>query len=104
MPTNITWTITRTHYPKAFGQYVLSSHAWKRMCSRGLSPEVIRRALRYGRVIFARGAVHFVLGRNEVERYDAVRPGDNGIQIVVTELGTGTVVTIYRNREELPRS
>lgn len=98
------WTIDRAHYPKASGRYAMSEHALRRMYARGLSADVVRRALRYGRVIYARGAVHFVLGRNEVDRYDDVEPDDNGVQLVVSGLEEGTVVTLYRNPEEMPRA
>jgi hypothetical protein len=98
------WTIDRAHYPKASGRYKMSEHALRRMYARGLCREKVRRALRYGRVVFDRGAAHFVLGRNEVERYEAVDPDDNGLQLVVSGLAEGTVLTVYRNREEMPRS
>jgi hypothetical protein len=45
-----------------------------------------------------------VLGKNEVARYDAVPSGDNGLQLVVSRLENGTVLTLYRNAETLPRS
>jgi hypothetical protein len=98
------WTIDRAHYPKASGQYTLSEHAERRMYARGLGPATVRRGLRYGRVVFARGAAHFILGKKEVARYDAVAPNDNGLQLVVAGLKDGTVLTLYRNREELPRA
>ena len=98
------WTIDRAHYPKASGRYALSDHAIERMYTRQVRPAQIVRALRYGRVIHARGAVHFVLGHKEVARYDAVRPADNGVQVVVSDLDDGTVMTCYRNRDELPRA
>lgn len=98
------WTIDRAHYPKASGEYTLSEHAERRMYARGLGPSEVRRALRFGRVVFARGAAHFVLGKNEVDRYERIRPDDNGLQLVVSGLRDGTVLTLYRNREELPRA
>ena len=98
------WTIDRAHSPKASGHYRLSDHAIERMYARHVRQEHIVRALRYGRVIHTRGAVHFVLGRKEVARYDAVRPSDNGVQVVVSDLDDGTVLTCYRNRDQLPRA
>jgi hypothetical protein len=100
----LSWTIDRAHYPKASGHYVLSEHAERQMYARGLGPPVVRRALRFGRVVFARGAAHFVLGKKEAARYEAVAPADNGVQLVVSGLQDGTVVTLYRNRETLPRA
>ena len=100
----MTWTIDRAHYPKASGRYTVSEHAQKRMRQRDIDRATIRRALRYGRVIYTRGAAHFVLGRNEVDRYGAVRPSDNGVQVVATRIKNGTIVTLYRNPDELPRA
>jgi hypothetical protein len=45
-----------------------------------------------------------VLGRNEVDRYEPVRPDDNGLQLGVSALSDGTVVILYRNKETLPRA
>lgn len=98
-----TWTVDRIHFPKANGKYKMSEHAERRMYSRGMDPEEVRRALCYGRVIRAQGTAYFVLGKNEVDRYDAVDPEDNGLQLVVSGLKEGTIITLYRNREELPR-
>jgi hypothetical protein len=100
----MTWTIDRPHYPKASGRYTLSAHAHDRMCERGLGPDLIRRTLRFGRVVFARGAAIFVVGKKEVARYDALVPDDDGLQAVVTGVPGGTVMTVYRNREDLPRA
>lgn len=100
---HIAWTIDRAHYPKASGRYQMSKHAEQQMYSRGFGPCEVRRALRYGRVIFACGAAYFVLGHNEVGRYDSVQPDDNGLQLVVSGLSEGVVITLYRNKEDLPR-
>jgi len=98
------WTIDRAHYPKASGRYEMSELALRRMYAHSLSEADVRRALRFGRVVFARGAAHFILGKNEVDRYEAVEPDDNGLQVVVTGIGEGRVLTLYRNREKMPRS
>ncbi|WP_263835145.1 DUF4258 domain-containing protein [Salinibacter sp.] len=99
-----TFIIDRTHYPKASGQYEMSEHALRRMYARSLGPGDVRRGLRFGRVVFARGAAHFVLGKNEVGRYKPVVPDDDGLQLVVSSLNEGTVLTVYRNTETLPRA
>jgi len=96
-------TIDRAHYPKASGTYRMSEHALRRMYGRSLCLEAVCRALHFGRVTFARGAAHFVLGKNEVARYEAVPPGDNGLQLVVSSLQDGKILTLYRNKEALPR-
>jgi hypothetical protein len=96
-------TIERAHYPKASGTYRMSEHALRRMYGRSLCLEAVRRALRFGRVTFARGAAHFVLGKNEVDRYEPVRAADDGLQLVVSSLQEGHILTLYRNKETLPR-
>lgn len=100
------WAIARLHYPKASGHYAVSRHARRRMRDRGLAPQVVRDALTYGRVVYARGAAIFVLGRKEVGRYaDALdRATHDGVQVVVSRIGHGTVQTVYRNRRDLPRA
>jgi hypothetical protein len=47
-------TIDRAHYPKASGTYRMSEHALRRMYGRSLCLEAVCRALRFGRVTFAR--------------------------------------------------
>lgn len=76
----------------------MSEHALQRMYGRSLCLEAVCRALRFGRVTFARGAAHFVLGKKEVKRYEPVRPGDNGLQLVASSIEEGTVLTLYHNR------
>lgn len=98
------FTIERVHYPKASGRYEMSEHALRRMYSRSLCEADVRRGLRFGRVVFTRGAAHFVLGKKEANRYDPVSPSDNGLQLIVSKLSGGKVVTLYRNREDLPRA
>lgn len=49
----------RAHYPKASCPYALSKR-------RGLGSQEVCRALDYGRVMFADGIAHFVLGKKEV--------------------------------------
>ena len=68
-----------------------------------LAPFEVRRALRYGRVVFACGASHFILDCNEVGRDDSVQPDDKGLQLVVSSLSDGVVVTLYRNKEDISR-
>jgi hypothetical protein len=44
-----------------------------------------------------------VLGKNEVDRYEPVRAADDGLQLVVSSLQEGHILTLYRNKETLPR-
>lgn len=81
------------------GEYRLTRHAWERMSGRGLSPSVVRAVLSYGRTVHIRGAVIYVVGRKEVERYrqDGVELSTvEGVQVVCTV--SGEVLTVYRNR------
>ena len=47
----------------------MTDHATRRMYVRGLSPEVIGLALRFGRQVHTRGACIHAIGRREVDRY-----------------------------------
>ena len=78
----------------------LTSHAWRRMCARGLSLEAVEAALGYGRVVHVRGADIHALGRKEVET--SKHNGTDlsrfeGVQVVC--VGDGTIVTVYRNHD-----
>lgn len=99
----LAWTIDRAHYPKASGTYHLTEHATERMDARRIDPAAVRRALTYGRVIYARGAAHFFLGHKEAGRYDAVPASDNGLHVVVSSIDDRHVMTVYRNPDEVPR-
>ena len=73
-------------------------HAWRRMCSRALSPSAVEAALTYGREAHVRGAAIFAIGRAEVVQYQ--RLGINlsayeGVQVVCSP--EGVVLTVYRN-------
>ena len=68
------------------------------MCARRITLDGIRAALDYGRAVYTRGAVIYVLGRKEVKQcrrnhLDISRW--NGLQVVCS--GGGTILTAYRN-------
>ncbi|MCL2824737.1 MAG: DUF4258 domain-containing protein [Polyangiaceae bacterium] len=79
--------------------YVVTKHAKKRMATRCLRADAVGAALNYGRVVHARGAVTYAIGRKEIARYavDGINLSDyDGVQVVVTS--DGTILTVYRNR------
>jgi len=81
-------------------EYSLTRHAWERMSGRGMSPSAIRLVLNYGRAVHVRGAVIYVVGRKEVERYrkDGIELSSvEGVQVVCTD--SGSILTVYRNRD-----
>ena len=80
--------------------YSLSQHAWKRMCSRGISSHSVQRVIHYGRVAHVRGATIYAVGRKEVERHK--RNGVDlskveGVHVVSSK--DGKVITVYRNHD-----
>jgi len=82
------------------GEYNLTQHAWERMSGRGLSPTAISLVLDYGRAAQIRGAIIYVVGRKEVERYrqDGIELSPvEGVQVVCAE--SGAILTVYRNRD-----
>ena len=80
-------------------KYKLTRHAWERMCGRGLSLDMVRRVLKWGRVVYVRGATIYAVGRKETERcqQDGIDLSDvEGVQVVCSH--SGAVMTAYRNR------
>ena len=78
----------------------LTRHAWERMCGRSLSPDMVRRVLRCGRVAHVRGATIYAVGRKEAQRFqqDGINLSDvEGVQVVCSD--SGAVITVYRNRD-----
>ena len=76
----------------------LTRHAWERMCGRSLSPDMVRRVLRCGRVAHVRGAKIYAVGRKEIKRFqqNGIDLSDvEGVQVVCSH--SGAVMTAYRN-------
>lgn len=85
-----------TEKPSPFG---MTEHAIARMYARRLSLHAIQVVMAYGREVHTRGAVLFVIGRNEVERARRINmdlSSLEGIHVVCTS--DGAVMTVYRNR------
>lgn len=78
---------------------VLTTHAQKRMQSRGITEEDIHDTIQYGRTFYARGAIFKVVGKKEIEHHsDEVDLGHlDGIHVVLAH--DGAVITTYRNRQ-----
>ena len=80
--------------------FQLSRHAWQRMGARGVSSSAVNKVLTFGRVIYARGATIYVIGRKEIKRYldQGINLDDlHGIQVICSQ--NGTIMTLYRNRD-----
>ena len=78
----------------------LTGHAKRRMSARRLSYNAVRRVVEYGRVIHARGATIYAIGRKEVDRFG--RTGldlttEEGVQVVCSN--RGAVMTAFRNHD-----
>ena len=84
------------------GEHLLfSKHGWERMCERSLSKESITAVLDYGRTIYTRNAMIFVIGKKEIKHFRK-----RGINLrkyevihVVCSVEDGTIITVYRNKD-----
>lgn len=77
----------------------LSKHARNKMSRRGISKAAILAALDYGRIIYTRKAMFFILGRKQIKK--CLKAGINlsrfnGIQVLCAE--DGTIITMYKNK------
>ena len=78
----------------------VTHHAWRRMCERGMSPDVVLGVIQYGRKAYVRGAVIYAVGRREVRRFSwrGVDLVDmEGVQVVCSI--DGALMTVYRNHD-----
>lgn len=81
-------------------QDVYSYHAQARMGLRGITEEAIDLVLKFGREIRAKGAIFYVLGKREIQKFQTINPtiqALEGVQ-VVTSVQDGTIITVYRNK------
>ena len=80
--------------------YSLTRHAWDRMSGRSISPAALGQVLQFGRVVHARGARFFAIGRKEISRAARhgidLQPLDGMIAICTAE---GAIKTVYRNKD-----
>ncbi len=78
----------------------MTSHALKRMNSRGISQDAVLATLIYGRTIHGRGAVICVIGRKEVEQFSGaeINLSDyEGVHVICSK--DWTVLTTYKNKD-----
>ncbi|MCK5689776.1 DUF4258 domain-containing protein, partial [Myxococcota bacterium] len=78
----------------------LSKHAKVRIDARGFTLAAVEAVLKFGRLVYVRGAAIFAIGRKEVIRFakDGIKLGHlEGIQVVCSE--DGLVLTAYRNND-----
>jgi hypothetical protein len=77
----------------------VTRHGSERMEVRGFSPAVIETVLTYGRMVHARGATIYAIGRKEVRRLASEGidiPPCEGVQVVCSSEGDA-ILTVYRN-------
>lgn len=95
---NEKFDVERPRVPSAGGTFVMSDHAMRRMYERGLSPEEIRLALRYGEPVYDRGARIYRVGKKHVRQVREVDLREaEGLQVVSGH--DGVVITVYMNRD-----
>ncbi len=78
----------------------LTQHARRRISARRLSYRAVQRVVEYGRVIHARGATIYAIGRKEVSRFGSKGVDlttEEGVQVVCSN--RGTVMTAFRNHD-----
>jgi hypothetical protein len=77
----------------------LTTHASKQMNFRGISERKITQVIRYGRLVFSKGAEIYVMGQKEIQacaRMDIDAKELHGIHVVCST-DNGVVITAYRN-------
>lgn len=77
----------------------ISNHAEFRMNQRGICQESIELVLEFGRQIYARRAIFYVIGRKEIAKHADIEPKLKlleGLQVV--SASDGTVLTAYKNK------
>lgn len=90
------------HRTAVLGRARLCLHAWRRMSQRGISPAAIEAVIDYGRRGHRHGAIIYVVGRREINRWK--RRGvdlraHHGIHVVIDP--SGKVLTAWRNRSRM---
>lgn len=81
----------------------ITQHAQHRMTARGISEYALKTVLAFGRKLYLKGAVYYVLGRKEIEKYGEKEPilqQLEGVQVVTSaEEGIYRVLTVFKNRD-----
>ena len=55
-------------------QVNLTDHAVQRMSQRGIAKNDVELVMDYGKEIFAKGAVYYVIGKKEIKKYGKQEP------------------------------
>ncbi len=74
-----------------------SNHAAKRVCQRGIEPDVIAEILNYGTRIHKQGLVFHFLSKADIQRYYQKDDRKRFESVIVLTGRDGCVVTAYRN-------
>ncbi|GGZ97346.1 hypothetical protein DC083_04920 [Ignatzschineria ureiclastica] len=81
----------------------ITQHAYQRMSARGINEYGLKTVLAFGRKIYLKGAVYYVLGRKEIQKYGDQEPilkKLEGIQVVTSvEEEVYRVLTVFKNRD-----
>lgn len=78
----------------------ISNHAEFRMNQRGICQESIDLVLSFGRQIYARRAIFYVIGKKEITKHSNIEPKLKlleGLQVV--SANDGTILTAYKNKK-----
>lgn len=80
---------------------LLTKHARKRMSQRGVKEDAIKLALQFGRKIYSRRALFYVIGQKEITKHGEQYPELKileGLQVVV-DVESQKVLTVYRSHD-----
>lgn len=79
----------------------LTEHAIQRMSQRGIKANDIELVMDYGKEIYAKGVIYYVLGKKEVKRYSKQVPRLKQLEgiRVITSTHNCDIITVYRNCE-----
>lgn len=81
----------------------ITQHAQHRMMERGITEYGLKTVLAFGRKLYLRGAVYYVVGRKEVKKYGGREPllkKLEGLQVVTSaEEGVYRILTVFKNHD-----
>lgn len=77
----------------------LTHHAVSRMSQRGIGIHDIGLVLDYGREVFSKGVIYYVLSQKEIERHKKTEPKLKELRGISVLVSTHDyrVITVYRN-------
>ena len=80
---------------------LFTNHAKERMFARGFEANTIDIVLAFGRKIYSRGALFYVIGKKEIQRFQDKEPlikHMEGIQVVAST-SDDAIITVYRSKD-----